>query len=92
MKKFQVITLGNIDDGNGPEVNDAHYTGVEVELESTGIVDVMKALKAADLLYKHITRRSIYIDWEAGGESSIYIRARKNHYWLWELREIKQAA
>ena len=86
-KKYKVVSLGNIMGECGWEVNDAHYTGDEIELADTKIATIMRALKACGQLAKHVTRQAIYIDWESSGETSIMIRRKKNHAWLWELRD-----
>lgn len=81
---YKVISLGNIMGESGWEVNDAHYTGITVELpEEFNIADVMKVLKDANVLQKHVTRQSL--DIESYG-NSVMIRAKKDGKWLWELQ------
>lgn len=86
MKTYKVIGLGNIKGECGWEVNDAHYTGREVELsENAQLPEIMAALKKADLLKKHITRRSLSLD-DYNEGYSYFLRSSRTGEWLWELR------
>lgn len=92
MRLYKVISLESLPTGDGGwEVNDAHYTGHEVELADATVASVLKALKGVGLLYKHITRQSICIDWEASSDdgSRIFIKAKRSGKGLWELQEVK---
>jgi hypothetical protein len=93
--QYQVINLGNIKGAEGEwEVNDAHYTGVEVSLpDDPDGRDIIDALKAAGVCAKHCQLRWLDIDmdslsvWILHDEASgaIYIRQLRNGRWLWEL-------
>lgn len=89
MPKYKVVSLGNVPGADGwMEVNDAHYTGHEVELADKSIESIMRALKDCGVMSSHVTRQSVYFDWESSGERDIYIRAKgKRHkgLWLWQL-------
>ena len=91
-KQFKVVSLGNIMGECGYEVNDAHYTGDVIELEDTQLPTIMRALKECGQMSKHVTRQSVYIDHEAGGETSIFLRAKgkqRRGLWLWELQDVE---
>ena len=81
---YSVISLTNSWHNGMPEVNDAHYTGLEITLEEPRIDLIMKALKNEGVLAKHITRRSLCIDEDCG--DSITLRAQRDSSFLWELR------
>lgn len=88
MPRFKVISYSNIMGECGYEVNDAHYTGQEVELpEEYTLLDIVKALKTAEVCGKKVQRRWLDIDNE---HMDIYIRQRSNGKWLWELRLIRE--
>jgi hypothetical protein len=87
MNRYKVINYSNIMGECGYEVNDAHYTGQEVELPNPPTLrQIMDALKGAEVCGKHCQLRWLDIDNE---HTDIYIRQRSNGKWLWELRLIR---
>ena len=91
MPQYKVVNYTNIMGSEGMwEVNDAHFTGDEIELseDATGR-DVMNALKEAGVCTKNCQLRWLEIDM---GSEDIYIRQASNGKWLWELRMVREEA
>jgi len=87
MERYKVISYGNIMGLCGWEVNDAHYTGDEVEFSARPTLrEILKALKQVGVCAKSCQLRWLDIDTD---NTDIYIRQRSNGKWLWELRKIR---
>lgn len=83
-KTFRVISLENIDCGSGWEVNDAHYTGLEVTPESLSVKGVMTALKEVEYLAKHLRFCDYEFD-EDYSERTFTLRRRRDGWFLCQI-------
>ena len=88
--KYEIISYdvwGNKKDGF--EVNDAHHTGLEIEI-ADGATDkeIVQALKRAGFLKRGLRYSSIEIDGEEG--FSLYVTYEPDWYPLCELRPIEE--
>jgi hypothetical protein len=88
-RTYKIISCGNIrsSDGEGWELNDAHYTGEEVELPVEGltVTHLIKALKDCGRFYKHVGKHMVYIDEEDYGYT-LTLRAKRDGQFLYQFQ------
>jgi hypothetical protein len=86
-KVFKIINLTNINNGDGFEVNDAHYTGQELEIhnDTPTIHEALARLKELGMLNDKANSLNVYIE-EEDALNSISLREQKTGRWLYEFR------